>query len=250
MNDIADIERAAKSTVRHRVILGIVFLATIVAAAWALPFERWLDIASAWLNQHPVSGRLLFVLLFVVGTVLMIPGSLLTLIGGYLFGLLGGVPVVLAGVVLGAAAAALLSRTIARDWIAGKIRDDPRFVAIDDAIAGKAFVLVVLSRLSLLMPFNLLNVIYGLTRIPLSTLAVASGIGMIPAVVLYVYLGSLASSVDQLLSGDFDSGWAGRVLLVVGLVTVVAVTFIIHRTATSALKRELARNGNPTIAGQ
>lgn len=87
------------------------------------------------------------------------------------------------------------------------------------------------------MPFNLLNVIYGLSRIPLWKLTVGTWLGMTPSVVLYTYLGSVASDIDTLFASDVG-GPAGRVIAVSGLVVVAVVTWIVHRTATRALKHE------------
>ena len=139
---------------------------------------------------------------------------------------------------LGAGAAALVTRTLGRDWLAERFADDRRFVVIDRAVAVKGFLIVTLSRLSLLMPYNLLNVIYGLSRIPLWKMTLGSWLGMTPSVVLYTYLGSVANDIEAVFAGDVD-GLTGRAIVVSGLVMVGVVTWIIHRTATRALRREL-----------
>jgi uncharacterized membrane protein YdjX (TVP38/TMEM64 family) len=159
--------------------------------------------------------------------------------GGYLFGLTGGVPLVSLGTALGGTLACVIGRTVARDWVKEKVADDRRIAALDHAIAHRGFVVVLLSRLSLLIPFNVLNYAYGLTRVRVLPYFFATWIGMIPAVVLYVYLGSIAKNVDQLVGGDVEAGVAGKALFVVGLIAIVAATWIIHRTATRALQREM-----------
>jgi len=220
-------------------MLACALLALFVVGIWALPLDTWVQASAQWINRYPILGRVLFVLLFVALTVLMVPGSVLVLCGGFLFGTSVGAPLSWIGVTLGAAIVACLSRTIARDWLAGRFSGDPRFRAIDDAVAGRGFAIVLLTRLSLLMPFNVLNIIYGLSRIPLSTMTLATWIGMIPAVVLYSYLGATAKNIDQLFSGELDDGGTGEVILGIGLTFIAIVTYVIHRTATGALKRRL-----------
>ncbi|MEJ2601950.1 MAG: TVP38/TMEM64 family protein [Gammaproteobacteria bacterium] len=227
---------------RGRLIAGAVFLAAMVVAAWTLPLDTWLDAASVWIADHPRLGRGLFVAGFVLGTALMVPGSVLTMSGGYLFGLSGGVPLVSLGAALGGTLACVIGRTVARDWVKEKVADDRRIAALDHAIAHRGFVVVLLSRLSLLIPFNVLNYAYGLTRVRVLPYFFATWVGMIPAVVLYVYLGSIAKNVDQLVGGDVEAGMAGKALFIVGLIAIVAATWIIHRTATRALQREMGED--------
>ncbi len=240
MTQLDDLERSARHSNRNRTVIAVLLLALIVLAAVMLPLREWLDQSSIWIDANPVAGRALFVCAFIVLTVLMVPGSILMLSGGYLFGLGIGLPLVSAGIAFGACAASFVSRTLARDWLTQRFADDARFKAIDRAVAKKGFLIVALSRLSLLIPFNLLNLIYGLSGISLARMTLATWLGMVPAVVLYTYLGSIASNLDELMSGQSQDDWVGRVILVSGLVMVALVTFIIHRTATRELKRELA----------
>lgn len=227
---------------RGRLIAGGLFLTAMIIAVWTLPMDEWLDAASVWISAHPVWGRCLFLLAFVLGTALMVPGSVLTMSGGYLFGVTGGVPIVSAGTALGGTLAYLVGRTVARDWVREKVAGDRRIAALDKAIAHRGFVVVALTRLSLVLPFNLLNYAYGLTRVRLLPYFLATWIGMLPAVTLYVYLGSIAKNVDQLVSGDLEAGVAGKVLFGIGLVAIAAATFVIHRTATRALRSEIGED--------
>jgi len=158
--------------------------------------------------------------------------------GGFLFGLLPALPLVSVGIGLGAGAAGLVARTLARESLAARFAHDRRFAVIDRAVARKGFQIVALSRLSLIMPYNLLNLIYGLTRIPLWKLTLGTWIGMTPSVVLYTYLGSVAGNIDEVFAGG-NEAWTGKLIVVSGLVMVAIVTWFIHRTATRALRQEL-----------
>lgn len=242
MTELDELERSGRHSNRNRAAIGILLLLAIVVSAIMLPLREWLDVASAWIDVNPLSGRLIFIAAFIALTILMVPGSILMLSGGYLFGLGIGLPLVSVGIALGAGAASFVSRTIARDWLAQHFAGDARFQAIDRAVAKKGFLIVLLSRLSLLIPFNLLNLIYGLSGISLIRMILATWVGMTPAVILYTYLGSIAGSLDELFSSDTQNDLLGKTILVSGLVMVGIVTFVVHRTATRELKRELEAN--------
>jgi len=178
--------------------------------------------------------------------VLAVPGTLLTLGAGFAFGLVFGVALVSAGSMLGAIAAFLLGRFVARAWVARRIADSPRWRALDSATRHDAFTLVLLARLSPLLPYNMLNYAFGLTAVRLRDYALGSWVGMLPATVLYVYIGSLAKSVAALTSGRLDVGWPGRLLLIVGFIATVGLTVVIARRATRTLRDRLAAEDDAT----
>ena len=134
-------------------------------------------------------------LLYVAATVFFLPGSILTLGAGVVFGLARGVghrvdqrhPRRHRRVPRGA--------LLARDWVAAKIEGNPKFKAIDEAVAREGWKIVALLRLSPVVPFNLLNYAFGLTRVSLRDYVIASWIGMMPGTLMYVYLGSVAGDL-------------------------------------------------------
>jgi uncharacterized membrane protein YdjX (TVP38/TMEM64 family) len=174
--------------------------------------------------------------LYIVACLLFIPGSLLTLGAGFLFGVVWGTITVSIGSTLGATAAFLVGRTLARAWIEQKVANSSKFQAIDRAVGSQGFKIVLLTRLSPLFPFNLLNFAFGLTSVSLSRYVLASWIGMLPGTLMYVYLGSAAKSLADLAAGKVEGGWEQRVLFGVGLVVTVVVTVIVTRIARSALR--------------
>ena len=167
---------------------------------------------------------------------LFLPGSILTLGAGLLFGVvLGSVYVSIASTV-GATAAFLIGRYLARDRVARKIEGNKTFQAIDVAVAEGGWRIVGLTRLSPIFPFNMLNYAFGLTHVSLRDYFFASWIGMMPGTVMYVYLGSLAGSLAALGSGArvrTPGEWA---LYTVGLLATVVVTVYVTRRARAALK--------------
>lgn len=224
---------------RRRLLIGGALLAGILVAVWTLPLEAWLDSANTWIDANPVQGRALFVLAFVAGATMMVPGSVLFMSGGYLFGFVEGFPLVAISTALGASSAYLVGRTIAREWVASQVADSARFQALDRALEQKGAVVVALSRLALILPYNVLNYMYGATKIRLVPYSLATLVGMLPAVALFVYLGSAAQNVEQIFSDNRDTGPLGTVLLVAGLVAIVAASVIVQRAASRALSEDI-----------
>jgi len=222
------------------VVWAIAVLALLVAAGWLLPVREWLGAALTWAAAHRAPSALVFIALYVLATVCLVPGLILTLAGGAMFGLAGGVALVSAASVLGASAAFFIGRTFAREWTQQRIAAWPRFRALDGALGERGFWIVLLTRLSPLLPFNLLNYAYGVTAVRPRDYIAASWLGMLPATVLYVYAGSAAANLAQALSGRVRTGTTGTVLLVVGLAATVAVTALVTRLARRQLEHELA----------
>jgi uncharacterized membrane protein YdjX (TVP38/TMEM64 family) len=200
----------------------------------------------AWAKAAGLAGALVFAGAYVLGTLLFFPGSVLTLGAGFLYGLAGGLAVVVPGSILGSLLAFLLGRTVLRGPTQRLLRRHPRFAAVDTAVAQKAFAVVVLLRLSPLFPFNLLNYGLGVTRVPLLPYLLGSAVGMLPGTLLYVYLGSLLTSASELLGGKRpDSGWAGRALFLGGLVATAVVVVLVSRAARRALQTVLEVQAPP-----
>ncbi|MFU8779138.1 MAG: TVP38/TMEM64 family protein, partial [Roseovarius sp.] len=181
-------------------------------------------------------GAAVFMLLYIAATVLFIPGSALTLGAGALFGVVKGSIMVSVASTLGATAAFLVGRYLARDWVAKKIEQNEKFAAIDAAVGREGWKIVGLTRLSPVFPFTLLNYAYGLTKVSLRDYFFASWIGMMPGTVMYVYLGSLARLGADVQEGG---GMAQTILRVVGLVATVLVTLYVTRVARKALKAKV-----------
>lgn len=216
--------------------IGLGLLALVVSVR-LLPLKDWLEVFNAWVADLGVFGMLVFALVYAVAAVLMVPGSLLTLAGGATFGLLPGFATILVGATLGALLAFLVSRHLARRRVEAWVKTNPKFNAIDRAVAREGWKIVALTRLSPVFPFNFQNYAYGLTSVSFWQYAVASALGMIPGTFLYVYLGTLGRSSLEAASGAESAETLKLVLQVVGLAATLAVTILITRTARRALKQ-------------
>jgi uncharacterized membrane protein YdjX (TVP38/TMEM64 family) len=191
-------------------------------------FLEWVQGIGPW-------GAVLFAAAYVPAAVLFVPGSVLTLGAGFVFGVVQGTVVASLGSTAGAGAAFLVSRTVAHDWVARRMAGRPKLAAINRAVEIEGFKIVLLTRLSPVLPFTLLNYGFGLTAIPFGKYIVASWIGMLPGTLMYVYFGSAANSLATLLSGDRPRSAAGQALFGLGLAATLAVTIVITRAARRTL---------------
>jgi uncharacterized membrane protein YdjX (TVP38/TMEM64 family) len=191
------------------------------------------------MREAGAPGVLLFVLVYVLSTIALIPGSILTLAAGFAYGPLWGLAIVSPASVAGATAAFVLGRTLLRKWVERKMRTSPKARAIDAAVEREGFKLVLLLRLSPLIPFDILNYVLSLSKLRLRTYVLASFLGMLPGTALYVYLGSLATTVAELSSAGSKGGPARTVLYVTGFIATLVGVVIATRAARRALSHEL-----------
>lgn len=219
-------------------LLGLVLLA-LLAVVWTSPIGEWLAFGVAWIEQHPRLSWLAFIAIYVVAAVLVVPGSVLTLGAGFVFGLPLGIVLVSIGSVLGAAAAFLVGRFFAREWVADKVTRLPRFRALDSATRHEGFIIVFLARLSPLFPFNLLNYGLGLTGVRFRDYFFATWLGMLPVTVVYVYVGTLAKDLTALTAGGLEQGPLRTTLAIAGFAATLLLTVLVTRKAGRALATHL-----------
>lgn len=194
----------------------------------------------SWIQNLDSMAAIAFILIYIIATIAIIPGSILTLGAGAIFGLIWGSVYVLIGAILGETLAFLIGRYLARDWVRQKIAKYQTFQALDRALNRDGLKIILLTRLSPIFPFSLLNYAFGITGISLKDYFIGS-IGMIPMTITYVYTGSLAgnlatiSETSQLSDPTFH--WIFQIF---GLIATVAATWYITRIARQALKKSLA----------
>jgi uncharacterized membrane protein YdjX (TVP38/TMEM64 family) len=209
----------------------------------AMLLQDALKDALTWVDSLGALAPLAFIAIYNVATVLLIPGSVLTLGSGILFGLGWGTLYVIVAATLGATIAFWIGRNFARGWVSRQLEKYPKFEAIDRAVAGQGFKIVALVRLSPLFPFNLLNYAFGITQVSLKDYVLGS-VGMIPGTILYVYLGSLLGNIAMIgaKTGAIDPQtekiqWITKI---VGLGITIAVSAYITRVAKKALDASIA----------
>ena len=207
--------------------------AGLLLAARFLPLQEWLKRFEAWVGGMGTSGMLLYGAFYVVADLLLVPGIVLTLGAGFLFGWGWGVVLVSIASTAAAALAFLIARHLARDSVRKLARKYPKFEAIDRAIGKEGWKVVALLRLSPVVPFSVSNYLYGLTSVRLGPYIFTSWAAMLPATVLYVYLGAAGRTIGEERA---KSPWEWA-LLAAGLAATAAVTVILTRAA----KKELAK---------
>ena len=217
-----------------KIVIGLAALVGLVLlgreAGGAIPrFTAWVEGLGIW-------GPVVFIIGYAIATVAFIPGLVLTLAGGAIFGVVAGTAYVFLGASLGASAAFLVSRYFARGSIEAKLADYPKFRAIDRAVGKDGFKVVALLRLAPVFPFNLLNYALGLTSVRFWPYTAAS-LFMLPGSLLYVYSGSIAGDAAAALSegGGAERGAGGWVLLVAGLLATAILTVFLTKKAKKAL---------------
>jgi uncharacterized membrane protein YdjX (TVP38/TMEM64 family) len=212
-----------------------------VAAFTVFPLGRWLLDLVEWVRSAGAAGVLLFAIAYVGATVLLLPGSILTLGAGFAYGPLLGTLLVSPISVAAATASFLLARFVAREGVARRIERDGRVAAIDRSVGKSGHKVVAHVQNSPNQTLNLLNAAKGLTRVSTRDIGVGSRVGMLPGTLLYVYLGSLVTSASEIASGKRpDAGTWGSVLYWGGLGATVVVTVVVSRIAKRALASTLS----------
>jgi uncharacterized membrane protein YdjX (TVP38/TMEM64 family) len=203
-----------------------------IGLAWLLlPVSEWLQAFISWIDSLGPWAVVMFSVAYVLGTVLLAPGSAMSIAAGLAFG--GwAIPLVLVAATTGASLAFLIARHLARDVIARLIEERPKLKAVDKAVDEEGWKVVALLRLSPLVPFNLQNYAFGLTRIRFWPYAVATFVGIIPGTVLYVYLGMIGRAAVSNGSGG-PLRWT---LFGAGLAATLTVAILVTRKAREKLR--------------
>jgi uncharacterized membrane protein YdjX (TVP38/TMEM64 family) len=222
---------------RLAALVGIII--ALFLAMKFLPVREWLTSFNDWVGQMGAIGIFIFIVVYAAATVLLAPGSILTIGAGFAFGLWKGFLAVSGGATLGAALAFLVARFIARGKVEAIAQRNDKFRSIDHAIGKQGAKLIFLLRLSPVIPFNLSNYFYGLTGVRFWPYVLASWIGMMPGTFLYVYIGTAGKAAVAAAAGSeaVKHGWQYWTFLTIGLIATVIVTIWVTKIARDALKQ-------------
>jgi uncharacterized membrane protein YdjX (TVP38/TMEM64 family) len=195
----------------------VLFLLLAAGIAVAINYRELFnaELLENWVKEAGSAGPAIYILIYAVGTLFFLPGSVLTLTGGALFGPVMGTFVNLTGATLGALGSFLIARYLAHDWVANKTGG--RIKTLMDGVENEGWRFVAFVRLVPLFPFNLLNYALGLTGIKLVQYVVASYIFMVPGAIAYTYLGYVGR---EAIGGGGDLIQKG--MLALGLLALVA----------------------------
>jgi uncharacterized membrane protein YdjX (TVP38/TMEM64 family) len=222
-----------------RTLLPPILLLAVVLSAIFLPVEQIVTGIQNWAETNQSSAIFIVTACIILGILLLLPMSLMTMLAGFLFGLAQGFLVVWFASLVASTIAFWIGRSFARPWIERKIQRKTTFVAIDRAIQRKGFLVVLLTRLVMVLPYPALNYSLGLTNVSMKDYILATNIGGVPPFFLFVYLGTTVSNIAAIINGDVRLEGNEMLLGLTALLVVVGLVLLIVRIAGRTLKEEL-----------
>ena len=215
---------------RKRVWFGLAVASCIVAIISHLSVGEWLAATQQWLAGLGLWAIPAFVIIYVLAAVFWLPNIVLILAAGTLFGLTEGVISASIADTVSIAACFVIGQTVGRRWITGAIGENSRFHKLDRAFSEKGWKLVLLTRLSPVLPSNILNYGFSITRINFWEYLFFSWLGMLPVIFTYVYVGTFGASI---FSPDQQA--ENLVFQALGLAATIGVLFYTTKLTASAL---------------
>jgi uncharacterized membrane protein YdjX (TVP38/TMEM64 family) len=220
-------------------VFGVIGLLAVFTALWIFfPLPEILAVVQQRVMGWGVWSAICYPLLYACCNVLLLPGGILSIGGGFFFGLWWGFLIVLIGNVAGAAISFVIGRTIGRQWLQRRLEKSKRLHGFEPAVEREGWKLILLSQLHPLFPTSLMNYLYGLTKIRFRTCMIWIAIGQAPGLFLYAYLGTLGQLGLRLARGQTHPRiyeywfWGG------GLLLSLAILVLMSRIALQVLGRQ------------
>lgn len=245
---MVEIPPPSKSPLALRVVKILLLALILGTGIWLFASGDFRDTFQQWvlqLRSYGWKGMFLFATLYFSLGLISFPASMVTIAAGYIFGFFPGILIANLGSTLGATGIFLFGRFLFRGIIARQIAQSPYCRVLDSLIEDRGFRIVILARLSLLMPFGLLNYLFSSTRIHTGTFFLASLLGMLPGSVLYILVGSSLQNLSELSGiGFFETGSSHNqqlnqwklVFLIVGLLASMGLVFYLGKLAKQAFQ--------------
>eukprot|EP00252_Welwitschia_mirabilis_P022451 TRINITY_DN6071_c0_g1_i1.p1 TRINITY_DN6071_c0_g1~~TRINITY_DN6071_c0_g1_i1.p1 ORF type:complete len:269 (+),score=30.12 TRINITY_DN6071_c0_g1_i1:325-1131(+) len=228
-----------------RITVVVVIAVIFVTACFTLPIEKILKSFLVWIDRSLGKwGPLVLALAYVPLTVLAVPASILTLGGGYLYGLPIGFIADSIGSTAGATAAYFVGKMVGRSYVLSKLKDRPQFEAIVIATQRSGFKIVFLLRLAPLLPFNILNYLFSLTPIGVWEYVVASWLGMMPITFALVYVGTTIKDLSDVTHGWKEVSLSNWIFLSISIIATVVLMILVTRVAKNSLNEALNNEGD------
>ncbi len=214
-----------------KTVYRFIFLLVVLVAAYILNRLGFLQKTLDWIESFGAWGPVLFVLVYVLSCVFLVPSFVFTFSGGILFGVLKGTLLSLAGVGLGSLAAFLIGRYLAYDFVAKRIAGNREFERLGKALRKKGWKVILLARFSPVFPFLVGNYAFGVTQIRAVHYFLASIFGSIPSTLVYTYLGFVTGDVAQFNLTGRSRTMGEWILLGAGLTATVGLAWYLRRLA-------------------
>jgi uncharacterized membrane protein YdjX (TVP38/TMEM64 family) len=201
-------------------------------------FTNWMTESLVWIQASGWVGWVVFIAIYALTCVFLLPGSILTVGAGAAYGFWSGTLLVTTASVAGAVLNFATSRYLVHDWLHRKFSHNAKFRALDRAIAHGGWRIVLLSRLSPILPHSIVSYACGLTNISMTRFTLASWIGFIPISAAYAYTGALIGKIAKAKAG-MPHGIDSWLLYGLGLAVTILVTIWSAKIAARALKTEV-----------
>jgi uncharacterized membrane protein YdjX (TVP38/TMEM64 family) len=228
-------DQAGKKWPRWWPWAAVGFLLLVLCLGWfLLPLREWIEALQSWLLGLGVTGVLIFVLILIVVTFLPAPDWPLPIAAGYVYGF-WAFPLTYASIAFASVLAFLAARYLLRDKIQSLLNRRPKYRKLDRAVADDGWQVVVLMRLSPIVPFNLQNYALGVTAIPFMQYLTATLIGIAPGIAIYVYFGIFGKGLGN---GPSFFDW---MLFGLGVLATIALAILVIRKTKTKFAEE-----NPT----
>lgn len=209
-------------------------------AVWALPLVEWLTAAQQRITAYGSAGAAWYPVLVAACNLLLLPGGMLSVGAGFLYGLWWGFALVLVGNVAAAGFAMGIARAIGRERLSASLLRRPRWAALDRALEREGWKVVVLSQLNPLFPTSLINYLYGLTRLKILPCMGWVALGQVPGLFLYAYLGTLGQRGLSMIRGESHPGPWEYVVWIGGFGVAAVTSWLLGRLALRMLKEVTA----------
>lgn len=226
---------ATKATVAQ-IALALFIVVALVWLAQSAPFLGAVEETENVVRRWGALSIVVYPLLVMAATVLFLPGGVLSLGGGFFFGLWWGTALVLLGNLLGAAVAFWVGQRLGRRFVREKILCDDRWAALDRAIARRGPRIIFFSQLNPLFPTSLFNYLYGLTKVGFWECMKWVALGRLPGIFLYCYFGTLGQLGIRIMRGESAPGPVDYILWGGGLVLTIVVAAVLGQTATKVIE--------------
>ena len=226
---------ATKATVAQ-IALALFIVVALVWLAQSAPFLGAVEETENVIRRWGALSVVVYPLLVAAATVLFLPGGVLSLGGGFFFGLWWGTALVLLGNLLGAAVAFWVGQRLGRRFVREKILCDDRWAALDRAIARRGPRIIFFSQLNPLFPTSLFNYLYGITKVGFWECMKWVALGRLPGIFLYCYFGTLGQLGIRILRGESVPGPVDYILWGGGLILTIVVAAVLGQTATKVIE--------------
>ncbi len=214
---------------------GIAFVAAIILVGMIFDLQEEVIAFLTWVDAHGIWAHILFIALYVLIVLFLVPGIMFTTGAGFIFGTIRGSLYIILGTAIGATVAFLMARFVLQSWADKKLAQHPKLLALDQAIAERPWQIVMLTRLIPFFPFKASNYVFGVMQVSWLHFLVGTVIGIIPITLTNVYAGSLAGDLAELQASTRTRSPLEWTLYGVGLIALILFFAVVSKLARKKL---------------